>query len=90
MRRTPWRAVPLVLVAGLSLLACNGPSRGTNTQPSAASGFNIVVTASPNTVRAADPNSDIEDGGCGQIQAKVFDTSGRLVRHLPSRGKPNG
>ena len=71
MRRTPWRAVSFVLILGLALWSCNGPNRGTNTQPSAASGFNLVVTASPNTIPA--------DGGTSTIQVKVYDTHGQLV-----------
>ena len=70
MRRTPWRAVSLVLVLGLALMACDGPNRGANTQPSAASGFSLTVTASPNTLRP---------GGTAVIQVKVFDREGRLV-----------
>jgi hypothetical protein len=68
-----------VVVLGLALASCNGPSRGSTTQPSAASGFNVVLVASPNVVRAANPNSDFEDGGASLVQAKVFDQSGRLV-----------
>ena len=71
MRRTPWRAVSFVLILGLALMSCNGPSRGTLTQPSAASGFRLVVTASPNTIPA--------DGGTSTIQVKVYDTQGQLV-----------
>jgi hypothetical protein len=70
MRRTPWRAVSVVLVLTLALASCDGPSRGPNTQPSAASGFFITVTASPNVLR---------DGGTAVVQAKVSDTAGRLV-----------
>jgi hypothetical protein len=70
MRRTPWRAVSVVLVLTLALASCDGPSRGPNTQPSAASGFFITVTASPNVLR---------DGDTAVIQVKVSDTAGRLV-----------
>lgn len=70
MRRTPWRAVSVVVILGLALLSCDGPNRGTNTQPSSASGFQIVVTATPNVLRP--PDTTI-------IQAKVFDVQGRLV-----------
>ena len=74
MRRTPWRAVPLVLILGLALVSCDGPNRGTSTQPSAASGFQVVVTASPNVLRP---------GGTAVITVKVFDTQGRLVDGAP-------
>ena len=47
MRSAPWRAVPLALVLVLALWSCNGPNRGTHTQPSSSSGLNVVVTASP-------------------------------------------
>ena len=77
MRRTSWRIVSLVLVLSLALLSCDGPNRG-DTQPSAASGFLVTITASPNVIRAEDP--DIEDsGGCAQITIKVSDLQGRLV-----------
>ena len=71
MRRTPWRAVSLVLILGLALMSCDGPSRGSHTQPSAASGFLITVTASPNVIPGAN--------GASVIQVKVFDRDGRLV-----------
>lgn len=78
MRRTSWRIVSLVLVLSLALLSCDGPNRGTNTQPSSASGFLLNLTASPNVIRAENPN--IEDsGGCAQVTIKVFDRQGRLV-----------
>ncbi len=72
MRRTPWRAMSLVLLLGLALWACDGPNRGTNTQPSAASGENIIVTASPNTLKADGKSQAI-------VQVKVFDTHGNLI-----------
>jgi hypothetical protein len=78
MRRTSWRIVSLVVVLSLSLLSCDGPSRGTNTQPSAASGFLIVVTASPNVIRGEDPDRE-GTGGCSTVQVKVSDRTGRLV-----------
>jgi hypothetical protein len=71
MRRTPWRVVSVVLVLTLAFASCSGPSRGSNTQPSAASGFFVTVTASPNTI----PRMN----GTSVIQVKVSDTSGRLV-----------
>lgn len=77
MRRTSWRIVSLVLVLSLALLSCDGPNRGTNTQPSAASGFQVVVTVSPNILRAE--TGEEGTGGCGTVQVKVFDLQGRLV-----------
>jgi hypothetical protein len=61
----------LALVLALALMSCDGPSRGSNTQPSAASGFLVTVTASPNVIPANNGNS--------VIQVKVFDRDGRLV-----------
>ena len=78
MRRTSWRVVSLVLVLSLALLSCDGPNRGTNTQPSSASGFLLNITASPNVIRAENPSID-DSGGCAQITIKVFDRQGRLV-----------
>jgi hypothetical protein len=75
MRSAPWRAVPLAFVLALALWSCNGPNRGTNTQPSSASGFHVVVTASPNTISS--------NGGSSTIQVKVFDTNGQLVDGAP-------
>ena len=72
MRRTPWRAVSLMLALGLALVSCDGPNRGSATQPSAASGLSLVVTASPNTVPADGKSTAI-------VQVKVFDTRGNLV-----------
>lgn len=77
MRRTPWRAVSLVLVLGLALMACDGPNRGTNTQPSAASGFRLTVTVSPNVLRASLVQGG--DGGCAVVTIKVYDTHGNLI-----------
>ena len=71
MRRTHWRAVSLVLILSLALMSCNGPNRGTDTQPSSASGLFITVTATPNVI----PGKN----GASIIQVKVFDRSGRLV-----------
>ena len=79
MRRTTWGAVSVVVILGLALASCNGPSRGSRTQPSSASGFNVILTASPNVVRAANPNSDSDDGGAALVQAKVYDQNGSLV-----------
>jgi hypothetical protein len=79
MRRTPWQAIPVALVLGLALAACDGPSRGSNTQPSSAQGFNLILTASPNVIRAAAVGSEEEQGGCAVVQAKVYDTHGNLV-----------
>jgi hypothetical protein len=79
MRRTSWGAVSFVVILGLALASCNGPSRGSRTQPSSASGLNVILTASPNVVRAANPNSDSDDGGAALVQAKVYDQNGNLV-----------
>ena len=80
MRRTPWRAVSFVLILGLASMSCNGPSRGSNTQPSSASGLFISLVVSPNTLRGAPPGSTLSsNGGCAVAQAKVSDTSGNLV-----------
>lgn len=79
MRRTSWRAVSFVGILGLALASCGGPSRGSHTQPSSASGFQVILTASPNVVRAANPNSDSDDGGASLVQAKVWDLNGNLV-----------
>jgi hypothetical protein len=68
----------LVLVLSLASLSCDGPSRGTSTQPSSATGFSIVVTVSPNVLRAEDPDAE-GTGGCGTAQVKVSDLHGRLV-----------
>ena len=77
MRRTSWQAVSLVLVLSLALLSCDGPSRGTNTQPSSASGFLVNITASPNVLRAETGQEG--SGGCANVTVKVFDRQGRLV-----------
>jgi hypothetical protein len=79
MRRTSWRAVSLVVILALALAGCDGPSRGPNTQPSSASGHLIVLTANPNVLRAANPDSTSDDGGAALVQAKVFDRQGNLV-----------
>jgi len=79
MRRTPWRAVSLILILGLAVMSCDGPNRGTNTQPSSASGQQVVVTAATNTLQGIPPGSDSDLGACTVVQAKVFDTQGRLV-----------
>jgi hypothetical protein len=71
MRRTPWGLVLCVLIAGAALASCDGPNRGTSTQPSAISGLSLHVTASPNVVRGATPGSTIADGGCAVIQVVV-------------------
>ena len=87
--RTPmpsalWRAIPLVVVLILALAGCNGPSRGTHTNPSSASGFNIVVTASPNVLRAGTTAAGgSTTGGCAIVQVNVFNTNGQLVTGAP-------
>lgn len=71
MRRMPWGLVLCVLILGAALTSCDGPNRGSNTQPSAASGFSIALTASPNVVRGATAGSGVDTGGCSQIQVVV-------------------
>ena len=70
MRRMPWALMVCVLILGAALASCDGPNRGSSTQPSAASGLMMDLVASPNTLRV---------GGCGIVQAKVSDTNGNLV-----------
>ena len=78
MRRTPWELVLCVLIFGAALASCDGPSRGSNTQPSAASGFSIALTASPNVVQGTTAGSGLDTGGCSQIQV-VVTQAGTLV-----------
>ena len=79
MRSALWRAIPLVLVLILALAGCSGPTRG-DTQPSSASGLNLMVAASPNVLRAGTTAAGgSTTGGCAIVQAKVFDTNGQLV-----------
>ncbi|MGH7358522.1 MAG: hypothetical protein ACREJR_06900 [Candidatus Rokuibacteriota bacterium] len=79
MRRTPWGLALCVLILGAALTSCDGPNRGSNTQPSAASGFILHLVASPNVVRGASPGSGEEAGGCSLVQAKVSDVKGNLI-----------
>ena len=79
MRRMPWALMLCVLILGAALASCDGPNRGSSTQPSAASGFMIDLVASPNVLRGATAGSQEEAGGCALVQAKVFDTKGNLV-----------
>jgi len=79
MRRMPWGLVLCVLILGAALASCDGPNRGSNTQPSAASGFIVDLVASPNVVRGQTAGSGEEVGGCALVQAKVHDTKGNLV-----------
>lgn len=85
MRRTPWGLALLVLILGAALASCDGPSRGSNTQPSAASGMILDLVASPNVVRGATAGSGEEAGGCALVQAKVWDTQGNLVDGIAVR-----
>ena len=79
MRSALWRAIPLVLVLILALAGCSGPTRG-DTQPSAASGLNLMVVASPNVLRAGTTAAGgSTTGGCAIVQANVFNTNGQLV-----------
>ncbi len=77
MRQMPWRSITTVVVAWFFLVAgsCEGPSREQSV--SSASGFQIFVTADPNTVPIA--LGDAKIGGCSAITVKVFNTSGQLV-----------
>jgi hypothetical protein len=56
---------------GVALAGCDGPSRGSNTQPTAVSGFSLSVAASPNVVRGSTAGSGQDTGGCSQIQVFV-------------------
>lgn len=79
MRRMPWGLMLCVLILGAALASCDGPNRGSNTQPSAASGFIVDLVASPNVLRGQTAGSGEESGGCALVQAKVNDTQGNLV-----------
>ena len=79
MRRMPWGLMLCVLILGVALASCDGPNRGSATQPSSASGFILDLVASPNVVRGATAGSGEEAGGCALVQAKVSDTNGNLV-----------
>lgn len=79
MRRTPWRVVSLVLILGLAVASCDGPNRGSTSQPSSASGFQITVAASPNAIRGANAATSEAQGGCSTLQATVFNMNGQLV-----------
>jgi hypothetical protein len=78
MRRMPWGPVLCVLILGAALTSCDGPSRGSSTQPSAVSGFSVALTASPNVVRGVTAGSGQDTGGCSQIQV-VVSKNGELV-----------
>jgi hypothetical protein len=81
MRRMPWGLVLCALIVGAALAGCDGPNRGSGTQPSSASssGLFLQLVASPNVVRGATAGSEVEGGGCALVQAKVSNTSGELV-----------
>jgi hypothetical protein len=79
MRRMPWGLMLCVLLLGVALASCDGPSRGSSTQPSSASGFILDLVASPNVVRGQTAGSGVNTGGCALVQAKVSDTKGNLV-----------
>jgi hypothetical protein len=59
------------------------PNRGSNTQPSSASGFIVDLVASPNVLRGQTAGSGEEAGGCALVQAKVYDTKGQLIDGTP-------
>ena len=82
MRRMPWGLVLCVLILGVALASCNGPNRGSNTQPSSVSGLTLDLTASPNVVRGQTAGSGEEAGGCSLVQAKVWNTTGALVDNV--------
>jgi hypothetical protein len=78
MRRTLRHVGSMVFVVGLALIAaCNGPNRSQN--PSSASGRNITISISPNTLRGATAGTSESQGSCGSVVVKVFDVGGRLV-----------
>jgi hypothetical protein len=79
----PWGLVLCVLILGAALASCDGPNRGSNTQPSSASGFIVDLVASPNVVRGQTSGSGEEAGGCALVQAKVYDTKGQLIDGTP-------
>jgi hypothetical protein len=79
MRRMPWGLVLSVLILGAALASCDGPNRGSSTQPSSASGLILQLVASPNVVRGQTAGSGVDSGGCALVQAKVSNTSGQLV-----------
>ena len=81
MRRTPWGLVLFALILGVALASCDGPNRGSNTQPSSASssGLFLELVASPNVLRGQTAGSGAKAGGCALVQAKVSNTSGQLV-----------
>jgi hypothetical protein len=79
MRRTPWGLVLCVLILGVALASCDGPNRGSVTQPSSTSGLFLELFASPNVVRGQTAGSEEEAGGCAVVQARVSDTHGQLV-----------
>ena len=81
MRRMPWGPILCVLILGAALASCDGPSRGSNTQPSAVSGYLVTVTASPNVVRGVTAGSSQDTGGCAQIQV-VVTQNGNLVNNV--------
>jgi len=83
MRRMPWGLMLCVLILGAALASCDGPNRGSNTQPSSASGFIVDLVASPNVLPGQTAGSGEEAGGCALVQAKVYDTKGQLIDGTP-------
>lgn len=81
MRRMPWGLMLCILLLGVALASCDGPNRGSNTQPSSGSGFILDLVASPNVLRGAVAGSPASPniGGCALVQAKVSTTKGELV-----------
>ncbi len=56
MRRMPGDSMPCVLLLGVALAGCDGPSRGKYTQPSAASGF-LSISSRARTSSAGRPRA---------------------------------
>ena len=83
MRRMPWGLMLCVLLLGVALAGCDGPNRGSGTQPSVASGLILDLVASPNVIRGQTAGSGEEGGGCALVQAKVSNTKGQLVDGIP-------
>jgi hypothetical protein len=83
MRRMRWGLLLCVLLLGVALTSCDGPNRGSSTQPSAASGLILDLVASPNAIPGITNGTGDSGGGCALVQAKVSNTSGHLVDGVP-------
>ena len=82
MRRMPWGPMLCVLVLGAALAGCDGPNRGFNTQPSAASGLILDLVASPNTVPGARAGST-----AAPTSRRVLAGPGQGVEHPGTAGR---